>query len=353
MKPVKLLVAGDPNQYTGGYIYDARITNALIRAGCPVQVIGLAGRFPRTDKTAANALENALVDCLDDQTVIIDGLVLGNLPAVVARHTDRLHLVALMHHPLADESGLDQGIAASFHKSERSALHHVRQVVTTSAFTAQRLVRDYGVNPRRIHVVEPGVNRPTHPPAKRAGKPRLLCVATITPRKGHLVLVEALSELADIDWHCSLVGDASRDLEHVAKVKMAIQRHHIQRRIKLVGCLPAEELARQYHDASIFVLPSLYEGYGMVIAEALAYGLPVVTTTGGALIRTLPKKAGIAVPPGDTHALAAALRRVLVDTELRNALAAQACRAAESLPTWNEAGERFRAVLEQPGDAIR
>jgi glycosyltransferase involved in cell wall biosynthesis len=105
-------------------------------------------------------------------------------------------------------------------------------------------------------------------------------------------------------------------------------------------------LHAHYAAADVFVLPSLYEGYGMVVTEAVAHGLPVVTTDGGALAHTLPPGAGLQVPAGDVAALQAALQRVLTDAALREQLAAGARAAAAALPGWPQQAARFAAVLE-------
>jgi glycosyltransferase involved in cell wall biosynthesis len=93
-------------------------------------------------------------------------------------------------------------------------------------------------------------------------------------------------------------------------------------------------------------LPSYFEGYGMVLAEALAHGLPVVSTTAGAIPDTVPRDAGVLVPPGDAVALRAALAALLDDPALRARLAAGARAARAGLPTWPEAVACFAAALE-------
>jgi glycosyltransferase involved in cell wall biosynthesis len=344
---IRLLVAGDPAQYTGGYIYDARIAEVLTRAGRQITTIGLAGRFPDADSAAARALDQALADGPDGGLVIVDGLVLGGLPGVAARHAERLHLIALIHHPLADESGLDEAVAERLRATERQALSLAQQVVTTSQFTRRRLIADYGVDPALLAVIEPGVDKPAAPARRPTGMPRLLCVASLVPRKGHTVLIDALAQLVDLDWYCDCIGDAQRDPACTRNIRAASRNHGLAGRIHLVGSQPPETLASAYQNAWLFVLPSYYEGYGMVISEALAYGLPVVTTTGGALVDTLPQDAGIAVPPGDAAALAAALRRLLRDAQLHTRLALGARKAAASLPGWDVAGAQFAALLNR------
>lgn len=347
MKPTRLLVAGDPNQTTGGYIYDARIAAALTQAGHPVETVGLAGRFPEADERAETALAEALAARADGELVIVDGLVFGALPDVIAREGKRLRLIALVHHPLADESGIDAASAERLYVSEQSALAHAAHVIVTSAFTARRLSSAYGVAAAAVDVVEPGLDKPAATTRPATATPRLLCVASLVPRKGHAVLIEALASLTELDWHCDCIGDTERDPACAAAIREAITQYGLAERVHLAGSRPTAALSTAYANTHLFVLASWYEGYGMAVTEALAHGLPVVTTTGGALADTLPAEAGLAVPPGDAEALAAALRRLLSNTDEYAALAAGARRAAAAFPGWPDAGQRFAAVLDR------
>ncbi|MCK0767913.1 glycosyltransferase family 4 protein [Chromohalobacter canadensis] len=340
-----LIVAGDPAQLTGGYVYDARIVAALRQRGWQVQVIGLDGRFPEPDGIARQALNDTLAALPNGTRVVIDGLAMGGLPEVVDAHAGRLTITALVHHPLADETGLGDAERERFTISETRALSAVRDVIVTSAFTARRLA-NFGVTAERLHVVEPGVERA--PVARGNGDvPRLLCVATVTPRKGHDLLVEALATLTDLPWVCDCIGGLDRAPAHVEHVKARIAAHGLETRFNLLGERPAEALGAAYHGSDIFVLPSHYEGYGMVVSEALAHALPVITTTGGALAHTLPDDAGIKVPPGDAEALARALRDMLTDPARRRHWREGAGRQRAALRDWSQVGDAFAAALER------
>lgn len=345
MQRLTFIVAGDPAQRTGGYLYDAHIVAQLRHGGWQVEVIGLAGRFPDADEVARDALRAALSSLPDDSLVVIDGLALGGLPETVAPHAQRLRLIALVHHPLADERGLDADQARRFERQETAALQSMRGVITTSRFTARR-VTGMGVAAARITVVEPGVAPQPLAAADRT-PPRLLCVATLTPRKGHDVLVEALARVADLHWQCDFVGSATRDPRHADRVAALILGHGLEERIHLRGECAEAELRAAYAAADLFVLPSHYEGYGMVISEALAAGLPVLTTTGGALADTLPPGTGLAVPPGDIDALAQALRRLLANPVERLVLRDGARVARVRLADWTQAGATFATALER------
>ncbi|WP_110668124.1 glycosyltransferase family 4 protein [Salinicola halophilus] len=347
MKALTLIVAGDPDQLTGGYRYDARVAQGLGAEGWDVDVVGLAGRFPEPDAVASHALDSALTALPDGARVVIDGLAMSGLPAIVERHASRLPITALIHHPLADETGLDAAQQQRFRISETRALAAVERVIVTSVYTAHRLA-DFDVPAEKRFVIEPGVAPSELATGAGDGVTRLLCVATLTPRKGQDLLVDALAELTDLPWQCELIGGLDRADAFVADVTARIERHGLGERIHLLGGVPSESLGAYYRDADLFVLPSHYEGYGMVITEALAHGLPVVTTTGGALSHTLPDTAGIKVPPGDVVALREALRRMLEDAESYRRYRDGARQARDDLNDWTTASAAFARALDAP-----
>ncbi|MCC5900965.1 MAG: glycosyltransferase [Halomonas sp.] len=351
-----LIVAGEPEQRTGGYIYDAQIVTALREQGCSMNVVGLSGRFPDADDTAAQALVATLESLPEGARVIIDGLAMGALPEVVGDHGHRLDITALLHHPLGDEQGLTSEEQEYFHRSELAGLASVARVIVTSRFTARRLnelAKQYG-RPisAPISVVEPGVVAAPISPAAEPNEPiRLLCVATLTPRKGQDILVKALAGVSASNWQCDCYGGA-RDAEFTRSVLQLIDEYGLSGRVVLHGECDAVTLEAAYQSAHALVLPSWYEGYGMVVTEALAHGLPVITTTGGALRDTLPSSAGLSVEPGDIDALQTALQRFCHCTELRSELRAGAAVARDSLNDWQAAGVSFAEALTPLSPAL-
>ncbi|MDX5978883.1 glycosyltransferase [Vreelandella alkaliphila] len=355
-QPLTLIVAGDPDQRTGGYIYDAHIVAALRARGLAINVVGLAGRFPDADDEAAQSLADTLSALQDHARVIIDGLAMGALPEVVAVHAERLDITALLHHPLGDEQGLSDTEQQRFHRSELRGLAHVNRVIVTSRFTERRvraLAEQYALPfSASISVVEPGVERAPVSPAAQPNEPiRLLCVATLTPRKGQDILVQALAGVERGHWRCDCFGGA-RDAAFTDRVQTLIDNHQLGDWVTLHGECDAVTLEAAYQNAHALVLPSWYEGYGMVVTEALAHGLPVITTTGGALQDTLPKGAGISVAPGDVEALSSALAAFCQDEALRTELRAGAAAARARLGDWQAAGEAFANALQQPSTLL-
>jgi len=336
-----LIIPGPLEQRTGGYIYDGHMAAGLRGLGWSVQVHNLEGAFPQGDAEATAALGASLASIPDAATVVIDGLAMGGLPVPVREHAARLRIIALVHHPLSEETGLSEDERRRFRASEQAALAHCRGVIVTSPFT-RAVLGEYGVPEERIRTVLPG----TEPglPAEGPGPgapPALLCVASVTPRKGYDVLVDALARIREVDWTCTCVGSLDRAPEHAKDVLDRVAEAALEDRVTFVGEHPGEALDAFYRRASAFVLPSYYEGYGMALTEALARGLPVVSTTGGAIPRTVPADASLLVQPGDPEAFAGALRSLLTDPPLLRRLSEAARVHASSLPDWDAAARAF------------
>ncbi len=344
MRSLHFVLPGDPETRSGGFLYDRRVVAALRDAGWSATEHALPNGFPFPNETARAAAADLLATLPNGAAVVIDGLALGVLPTEVALHSERLRLIALVHHPLAEETGLDAATSARLFDSERAALSQVAGVVTTSRHTALGL-RDYGVPAERIRVAEPGVE--PAPLARGSGEaaPLLLCVASLTPRKGHAVLIEALARLRDHPWRLRCAGSDTRDPGCAERLHTLVATHGLGNRIDWLGEADEPALNRLYNGADLFVLASHHEGYGMVLTEALMRGLPIVATAAGAIPEALPDKAARLVPPNDPPALAEALRPLIADPAAHADLAAAARRAREALPSWRDSGARFAAAL--------
>jgi glycosyltransferase involved in cell wall biosynthesis len=169
----------------------------------------------------------------------------------------------------------------------------------------------------------------------------------VTPRKGHLPLVEALAGIGDLAWRLRCIGSLERDPATADALRAAIARSGLAARVELCGEWRPERLTEAYEAADGFVLASAHEGYGMAFAEALAHGLPVVGVAAGAVTDTVPAGAGLLVPPGDAPALGAALRRVMSDAALYGELARGARRAGEALPDWPHTIAAWEAACDR------
>ncbi len=236
-------------------------------------------------------------------------------------------------------------MAATLRGTEREALGAARVVIATSEHTAGTLAEDYGVAAERIHVAPPGTER-----ARRAtgggATPSLLSVATVTRRKAHEVLIQALSRLRDLPWRCRIVGSLEREPTTATQVTALVHALGLEGRVTLEGEIAPLDLEAAYRMADLFVLPSRHEGYGMAFAEAMAHGLPIIACAVGAVPQTVPPDAGLLVAPDDSEALAAALRRVMTDEGIRRRMADAAWAHGRTLPGWAETARSVALALK-------
>lgn len=342
------MVPGDLLTATGGYEYDRRVLDGLQNLGWTSRVLTLDSSFPMPTVEALRDAHQQLAALPAGSLVVIDGLALGAMPDIVRAHKDRLCMIGLVHHPLAAETGLTPDLVDRLFESERRALEAMRRIVVTSQRT-RRALAAYGVASGRIDVVEPGVDLPADTMRlDDASTPvRMLCVATVTPRKGHDLLVDALSSLTHMSWTLTCVGDTERSRTTARALRMQIEAAKLENRIVLTGEIDETALHRQFRSADLFVLATRFEGYGMVVAQALAHGLPIISTRTGAIEELVPSDAGLLVEPGDGVALRDALSQVLSDPNLRRRFAAGARAARSTLTSWSVASQKLSEVLAE------
>jgi glycosyltransferase involved in cell wall biosynthesis len=344
-RKVTFAIPGDLATPTGGYGYARAVIAALRARGWGVEVVDLGGGFPRVGVDERARARKRLLGAPQDVPVVIDGLALG-VVSQEARVASRSHcLVGLVHHPLALETGLSAEVANALRVSETQALAATRHVITTDHSTAAVLAADYAVPPARITVALPGTRRMSRPHTRRKGPVRILAVGAIVPRKGYDLLVRALAELRDLDWHLTIVGDRTRSREAVAELDRLITEFALAQRMTCTGAVTAERLDELHRDADLFVQSSWFEGYGMALADAIAYGLPVIATRTGAAPRLVAPDAGLLLAPGDCVALSGALRLLVGDAPWRERCAMMASTAAQNLPTWDDTAQGFERVL--------
>jgi len=228
-----------------------------------------------------------------------------------------------------------------FSKQARQAAQNSDLIIAVSEFTASQLTALLGVPRKRIRVVPHGV----HPPREQttaARENRILFVGTLQIRKNILRLVEAF-EFLPPEWTLTLAGAASG-----FGIRRILERIHASPaapRIQITGYLSAQELDALFQKSSIFAFPSLDEGFGMPVLQAMAHGVPVVTSNRSAL----PEVAGDAallVNPFKTEEIASALLQLATDADLRMKLAAAGKIRARDF-TWEKAVERTYAAYKE------
>ncbi|MGC1457736.1 MAG: glycosyltransferase family 4 protein [Steroidobacteraceae bacterium] len=342
-RALEFLFPGDLEAATGGYGYDRRIISGLRALGWRVAVHALDASFPDPTGHALHHAQALLVRLPDQALVLVDGLAAGAMPQLLRAQAARLRLVALVHHPLAAESGLAAHRALELRNSEQLALSAVRHVIVTSEATKLAL-RSYGVGPDSVSVVPPGTDAVVLAHATHGAILKMLCVAALIPRKGHDVLFEALAPLPP-RWSLTCVGSLERSPATVRQLRAQLQKLKLEEQVTLAGEVDAATLEQYYRYADLFVLATRFEGYGMAVAEALAHGLPVIGTNVDAIAELVGRDAGLLVAPDDAPALSAALGSVLNDPALLDSMAAGATLIRNILPTWSESCSLMSRVL--------
>jgi glycosyltransferase involved in cell wall biosynthesis len=352
VSPNKLCLAfgvpGDLDTPTGGYGYDRRIIRELRKLGWQVDVVDMGDSFP-FPSVAQRATALAMLSALPvGRPTVLDGLAFGALPEAGALRS-HAPLIALVHQPLAMDPGLDTTQADTFRETERAALAAAARVVVTSEATARVLIADYGVPSQRVRVVRPGTDPAPPAPGSSDGIVRLLSVGSVVPVKGYDLLIAALATLADMPWQLTIAGDRTRDRAAAAQLDADIAAYGLGDRVAVLGAMPPADIIELYLASDVFVLASRFEGYGMALAEAIAHGLPVVSTMAGAIPDTVPADAGLLVPPHNAEALAQALRRLINNPAERRRLAMNARAAAALLPTWQDSARLFARAIGTAG----
>jgi glycosyltransferase involved in cell wall biosynthesis len=336
----------NPGKPTGGNIYDRRVCAGLAEAGWEVRVATVAAAWPVPDSAARADLARIVSAIPDGDIALIDGLIASPTAAQLLRHAGRIAMTVLLHMPLA--TAHDTRDDASAQRSERAVLRAATGVVVTSDWTRQQVLTRYEIPADRVHIARPGVDRVAAP--ARPVRGHLLCVGTLGRHKGQDLLVEALAELGDLQWHCLLAGPLDRDPDFADQLQTCITRLGYGDRVRLTGILTGAALSHAYTTADLLVAPSRSETYGMAVTEALAHGLPVIAASVGGLPEALGSAAdgtrpGQLIPPGDPAALAAAIREWLGDDRLRHRIRAAAGQRRSNLRGWEHTTQEIANAL--------
>jgi glycosyltransferase involved in cell wall biosynthesis len=362
---IAFIVYGSIEQVTGGYLYDRRVVSALRSRGWPVEIFGLR-KIPYL-LSPLQGLSPALRSLLGGgesrhpyDVVVVDELVHPSVGFAIGGGRTA-GIVTLVHHLRCREriSPPARALAAIL---ERALLNRSDLVVTTGERTAKDIRALLG---RQVPVLTcapgrdalPGTDVMPHIP-RRGGRVRILSVGILVRRKGYGRLLEALSNLRDLEWECTIAGDDAVEPRYAARFRGLVDRSGLGARVTVAGRVSGEVLAGFYRSAHVFAFPSELEGYGIALAEAMGFGLPYAALSGGALteltgrqrpLRTMTggrvlRAEGGLIGEGQS-AFEWALGLLIENEGLRRRLSSEARKRSRELPTWEETGRCFAEAL--------
>lgn len=276
----------------------------------------------------------------------------------------RIPLVATVHHPITVDRNIDVKNAEavwqrlkflrwySFIGMQRQVVRKLAGIITVSQAASEDIVRAFGVAPKRIFKVANGVDirqfKPQPDTQREAGR-LIVTTSADTPLKGLTHLLRAFAHLRITrDLHLVVVGTPKKN----GTVQRLLTELDLTRSVTIAGRLSQQQFTREYARAALAVVPSVYEGFGLPAAEAMACAVPVISTSGGALAEVVGD-AGLLVPPADWRALAAAIAHLLDHPRKARALAAAGYRRVHDLFSWQQAAQRTVAAYRRTIDAYR
>jgi hypothetical protein len=307
----------DPRRPSGGNVYDRRLCRELAALGWTVH----------EHAVDPSELAEALASVPDRDVVLVDGLIASE---ALVPETSRLRIVVLLHMPVGDDV-------------EGAVLSAAAAVVTTSEWARGRVPNT------RVSVAAPGSDLAPRTAGSRSGG-ELLCVGAGVRAKGQDVLLEALAGITHLDWRCTFAGALDLDPGFVDELRDTAREAGTWDRVRFTGALDEERLAALYAGTDLLVSASRRESYGMTVTEALARGIPVLTTDVGGLpeaVGSAPdgSRPGILLPCDDSSTLAEHLERWLVDEDLRERLRRSAAGRRATLGTWTQTARQVAEVL--------
>jgi glycosyltransferase involved in cell wall biosynthesis len=326
------------------------VISGLRKRGLEIEQFVAGGASPEEQRTAALRFGSTFSPSRFD-TIVVDALA----RIAVAPHVDgwlaSRPVVALVHElPSVAGGGSGYDTVAHERDYEEPLLRAYRLVVVSDH--GRKMLLGRGVSPGRIHVVPPGfdsVPAGVGSQAQRGGPVRALCVAQWIERKGILTLVKAWTLRERKGAVLELIGETGADPDYAILVSDVIEAAP-QGSIVVSGCVDDAALGASYEAADFFVLPSRYEGYGIVYAEALAHGLPIIACDVGPMPELVGREAAVLIRPDDREDLSAALDLLLGDPTFRASMSAAAGRRASRLPRWEDTVAGFEQVLRSAAE---
>lgn len=276
--------------------------------------------------------------------------------------TENYPMVATIHHPITVDRDMELAEARtwrhrlkvqrwySFLTMQKRVAKRIPKIITVSECSKRDISREFRLSPDRFHVVPNGINTDHFHPmsgVERAKNRILVTNSADMPLKGLRYFLEAVAEIRrERKIQAVIIGKPKEN----GAIERLVAELALGDTIQFTGRIAHEEFARYYAEATMAVVPSLYEGFGMPAGEAMACGVPVISTIGGALPEVVGD-AGVLVPPANSAALKDAIVSLLDDPERRERLGEAGLARVRNSLTWRHAAEKTVEVYREAIDA--
>lgn len=358
-----LIIYGSLDSLSGGYLYDRQLVAHLRRQGDHVEIISLPWRsYARhlVDNFSSRLLRQLNQLSLD--ILLQDELNHPSLFWLNQRLREQVSypFISIVHH-LRSSEARPAWQNRFYHLLERRYLSSVDGFIFNSQTTCQAVadsLRDQAPLAHSV-VAYPGGDRlepriSNQAIIERAGAPgtlQLLFLGNVIPRKGLHTLLGALSRLSESQstdtWMLKVIGSLEVDRSYASRVRRLVTRHGFGEKVQFLGILDDRLLAEQLSSSHILVVPSSYEGFGIVYLEGMGFGLPAIATNGGAAGEIISSgKDGFIIPPEDETALAHHLQGLIHGRQRLRRMSLAARQHYEAQPTWEVSMSRARTFLQ-------
>ena len=344
---IGLIIYGSLDTLSGGYLYDRKLVEYLRAQGDKVEIISLPWR-----NYAAHLTDNLSLRLPTNLDILIQDEL--NHPSLIRANQGEhpYPIVSLVHHMRCSE--LRPRWQNDFYRIiEKKYLQSVDGFIFNSR-TTERVVTSLVGSRKPSLIAYPPTDRFGEAILKeeirsRANSPefRILFLGNVTYRKGLHTLLEAVKSLRS-KVKVDVVGGLSAEPRYAYEMERFVLTHGLSYIVRFHGALDNQPLMEMYQQAHVVVVPSSYEGFGIVYLEGMGFGLPAIgTTAGGAAEIITPGEDGYLVQPDDATALARHLNDLAKDRDLLVRLSLNAVKRYRSQPKWDETAKNIRKFLYQ------
>ncbi len=349
---VGLIIYGSLDTMSGGYLYDRKLVEHLRSQGDEVQIISIppAGYLSHLWSGLSFRLSSRFDILIEDELVHPSLLFANRRP----RHTPVVSLVHNLHSSERRAAWKN----ALFRLLERFYLASADGYIFNSGVTQDSVTRLVGDRKPSV-LASPGGDRlgsldleTVQHRALAPGHLHLLFLANVTPLKGLHVLLDALANVPVDSCSLDVAGSLSVDVPYAARMQRFARDLPVP--VAFHGVLDGQLLAEMLRRSDVLVVPSFYEGFGISYLEGMAFGLPAIGTTAGAIPQMIHDGVnGYVIAPGDAAALAAIITRLSSDRQLLVHLSTGALESFQLAPTWQQSAETVRRFLLEIMDSAK